>query len=156
MLDSIRSGRAMPRGLMLALLASALLLRILVPAGWMPASDGRFAIVPCSGSGELGAPEPSPAAHAGHHGYGTHDAHASHASHAGQDKPGHHQHQQGQADHPCTFAGLGFAFAEPVLPAPPPPPALLMAARPLPALAVSVGRGLAAPPPPSTGPPLLA
>ncbi len=61
----------------------------------------------------------------------------------------------GANDHPCAFAGLAqaFAAADPValpitLPAPVIDPPLVPAS-------VAVGRGLAAPPPPQTGPPLL-
>ena len=69
----------------------------------------------------------------------------------------HNAPAKGQAgDHPCAFAGLGIADA--------PPPLLAVAAPAFTAPAVPTpdrvrlvpGRGLAAPPPPATGPPALA
>lgn len=120
------------QGRIVALLALALFVRALVPAGWMPVAgpDGvHFAL----------CPDQAPVAHAA---------------------PGHHggnDHGQAPApDQPCAFAGLGLAAD-----APPPAPVILPATIPaMPAqvlrTAVAVGRGLAAPPPPATGPPAFA
>jgi len=139
--DMIDTPRSRPQGLRtiaLALLACALALRLLVPAGWMPVVDAQgLHLTLCSGSGPLEAP-------------------VAHHAMAGMAHHQHHQHHdQGMPDHPCAFAGLGLALAEPML------PVLALAqpvvrALPLPiALADAIGRGLAAPPPPATGPPVL-
>ncbi len=132
------SGTAMQR-VALMLVACALLLRILVPAGWMPVANASgIAFNWCSDSsgsavqlraaallskavGKEQAPDPAPAS----------------------------DHQ------PCAFAAAaqpvtGVAAAEL---APPPAPDRVAA---LPRLTAVPGRGLAAPPPLSTGPPLLA
>ncbi|WP_246331953.1 hypothetical protein [Sphingomonas chungangi] len=123
--------------LVLAVLACAMALRILVPEGWMPVSDTQgFHITMCSGSGPMDMPMAMPGMTMKH-------GKADHGP-------------QPMQDHPCTFAHLGLAFAEPLLPVldlPPAQEAEAPAARPF---AVTIGRGLAAPPPPSTGPPPLA
>ncbi|MES2058270.1 MAG: hypothetical protein V4564_20205 [Pseudomonadota bacterium] len=123
------------RSLILALFACAMLVRALVPAGWMPTvgANGGIVISMCTGMGAVEmvlAPdgtlhEKAPAKH------------------------------DGTTDHPCTFAGLGqaFAAADPI-PMPVLPPATFTAP-PLTPHLVSIGRGLAAPPPPQTGPPIL-
>lgn len=108
-------------------LALAIALKLLVPQGWMPGATG---LIIC--------PDASPVAMAPAH----------HNHHDAPGKPAPHQ--------PCAFAGLGLAAAPPTaIPelSPPAavPPVALSGPRP-----VAVGRGLAAPPPPSTGPPFLA
>lgn len=115
----------------LCCLTLVLLLRLAVPAGWMPSPAGGFAITLCTGSGLVEA---------------WMDANGDlHKLPAG---------KAPAADHPCTFG----AFGAPLLPA----VATILA---VPALAVpavlplglaetAVGRGLAAPPPPPTGPPV--
>ena len=140
MIDALRSRPDGLRTIALALLACALALRLLIPAGWMPVADAQgFHLTLCSGSARWRCPPdttPCRRWRAWHH---------------------HHQHHhdQGMPDHPCAFAGLGLALAEPVL------PMLALAlpvvqALPAPiALADAIGRGLAAPPPPPTGPPAL-
>jgi len=124
---SIRSHRLWA----LSILASALLLRLVVPAGWMPgtAADGSIRIELCTGQGVVEAWVDG-------------------------DGKLHDQPAEKSAnDQPCAYAGLGRAFAAPVAPllvaaiAVPAPPILS------PAPIVSIGRGLAAPPPPATGPP---
>ncbi len=142
MIEALRSRPGRPRTIALALLACALALRLLVPAGWMPVADAQgLHLVLCSGSGPLEMPSPHVLpAMAGMH----------QAGHTG-----HDHHHQGMPDHPCAFAGLGLALAEPVLPMLAP---VAIAAQTLVTLipaAVAVGRGLAAPPPPPTGPPAL-
>lgn len=116
-----------------ALLLCALLVRAMVPTGWMPVATAHglsFAL--CAGQ------EPAP--------------HAVTAMHHGQKEHG----GQAMPDHPCAFAGLGLAADT----APPPlaMPAMSVAIEAAPArvLAATVGRGLAAPPPPATGPPAYA
>jgi hypothetical protein len=121
--------RAPTRAWLALLLALALAVRALVPSGWMPAGENRgMQLVPCPSEGAVPM--------AGHH--------------------HHHRDDHAAADHPCAFAGLG-------LPSdlPPPPPAILPRPRlaaitPAPVHDRRPGRGLAAPPPPATGPPLLA
>lgn len=140
MFHAIRSGRLMPRGLLLTLFASALLLRAMVPTGWMPSTEGGFRIELCTG---MGAAEASPEARQAM------AALINHQASGGGEK-------KSASDHPCIFTALGFAFA-----APDPTPALTITphvAGPhsLPDNHVTIGHGLAAPPPPSTGPPILA
>lgn len=118
----------------LALIVCALLLRALIPAGWMPTAgtDGMIRIAMCTGMG---------------------------ATTAWMDRSGKiHQDAPGGSDHgsqPCGFAVLGHGLdAMPGLAIPAARTGNdvgVMTALP----AVSVGRGLAAPPPPSTGPPIL-
>lgn len=131
---------------LLALLAFAFLLRIIVPAGWMPA-HGEIGFVPCP----LAAPVAAPVevAHGGHH-----DAHAAHHDTAEPDQaPPSNDHGEKKG---CDFAPLGLAWAAPDQPAfdltPVFAEAQVFAALPH----VAVGQGLAAPPPPSTGPPAFA
>jgi hypothetical protein len=151
-----------------ALVGLALLMKALVPAGWMPVwEDGRLTIALCGGwvpaaapdrasmdHGSHGAAAPGdpPMAHAGH---GSHDAHQAHAPAGEVDHSQHEEERQG-ADQPCSFAAAGLSWTAPD--APGADVALTLGARggaaPLPS-AVAVGRGLAAPPPPPTGPPLL-
>lgn len=121
---------ALDRRLLLALLACALLARLLVPAGWMPvAHDGAIPrLVLCDGA-------TGQAAMAGHHG-----------------TPGHHE---GPIDHPCAFATTATAMDVPLLAVPPIPGDRAYNAAPVVRI-VAVGRGLAAPPPPPTGPPPFA
>lgn len=120
---------------MALLLAAALLVRALVPAGWMVGStaDG-VGLVLCDGL----APE-------------TADAHAGmHHAPADQGEP-----EEPAPDVPCAFAGLAAAH-EPVTPIglDHPSPATAVVTPILPS--ATPGRGLAAPPPPATGPPALA
>lgn len=138
MLTAIRSGRVLPRGLVLALFASALLLRMLVPAGWMPAAGGDLRIVICTGMGAAEAPP---------------EALKAMAAYAGHKSPDHDG--KSSPDHPCSFFGLALAMALAATPAPLEAPKPAQAFEP-PALTVAIGRGLAAPPPPSTGPPAIA
>lgn len=77
------------RWLAAALLAAALLLKLLVPGGYMIASDhGRLSIIACSGTGPVTPPMTMHGDMAGH---GTDD---------GESK------DHGKAEMPCTFAGL--------------------------------------------------
>ncbi len=120
----------------LVLLVALLLARGLTPDGWMPvaSASGGIELAVCNG---LGSEDRMVL---------TADGKIQHKAPA-----------KGQAsDHPCAFAGIGIADTPPpVATATMPivragrlPPALPAAAMP--------GRGLAAPPPPSTGPPALA
>ncbi|MGF7148393.1 hypothetical protein FHS96_002021 [Sphingomonas zeicaulis] len=118
----------------LLLVACALLLRIAIPAGWMPATgvDGLVRITLCTGQGQMEAWVDGDGR--------IHDR-----------KPGK---SEPKTDHPCAFAGL----IAPALDAAPIEPQLRFAHAndTPPAFArdiVTIGRGLAAPPPPPTGPP---
>jgi hypothetical protein len=123
------SGRFRGLGALIALLALAM--NILSPPGFMTAvGRGGPTIVICTGHGPATAPDP--AGRADHHG-------------------GHHPGQAGA----CAFAGHGLASA-------PPPLAIASAAAFAPTVPtapalrdLAPGRGLAAPPPPSRGPPRL-
>lgn len=116
----------------LLLLALALFGRMLVPAGFMPSAEGVPGLVICTGQGAMTLPVASiPMEH--------------HAPGDG------HDHT---ADHACPFAGvaavadLAGKLPQPVLPFPSFDAigfAISTAVRP--------GLGLAAPPPPKTGPP---
>jgi hypothetical protein len=122
------------RALILTLFACAILVRALVPAGWMPtvSADGGTVISLCTGAGAVEMVLAS-------------DGTLHEKAPVGHD---------GANDHPCSFAGMGqaFAAADPVvLPVSPPTD---RADPPLKPGTISVGRGLAAPPPPQTGPPL--
>ncbi len=115
-------------GLWLVLAMLAVCLRILAPAGYMTTPDQPFALVICTGEGALKV----------------------------KSDPSHQDHNAPQGHAPCAFAGLGVATA------PPEPSAVLAhvpfvratapAARPA---SMRPGQGLAAPPPPATGPPAL-
>lgn len=117
-------------GLALTLLALALFMRLLVPAGWMPSADGR-SITLCT---SMGAVQAWVAADGSVH----------------EKAPGS---DADKASQPCIFAALGVAILAPDpvagLAAVDTAPALAIAR----AIAVAIGRGLAAPPPPPTGPP---
>lgn len=128
--DLRSSGRKEGAWLMAALLAVAL--RVLVPQGYMAdhRNDLPFALVICTAQGAVAQdasrfPQPEAPAHDSR-------------------KPA-----------PCAFAGLG--AAPPLTCAAPPQPAgfMVIAAPRLSPVAARPGQGLAAPPPPATGPPLL-
>lgn len=133
---------------LLALLAFAFLLRIIVPTGWMPA-HGTVGIMPCPSA----APVPAQVAQ-----HGTGDHAGMHAMHPG--GAGHEQGAPAPDDHGdkkgCDFAPLGLAWSTPSAAAFDfiPLPAQPLLARAL--SPVRIGQGLAAPPPPATGPPLHA
>lgn len=120
----------------LLLLVAALLARSVAPEGWMPVVNaaGGIEIAVCNGTGPDDRMVLSP------------DGKLHHKA-PGKSQPG---------DHACAFSGLGVADA--------PPPALALdtpaiaphAMPELQRLYLSPGRGLAAPPPPATGPPSLA
>ena len=125
------------RALFLAMAFMALALRVMVPAGYMaasPTNDHPFAIVLCSGDGQM-------------------------TVQPGQALPGHDDKQAPGKDGqhaPCAFAGLAAGAVAPDLAATIPvvleshPSPLSAAARDL-----APGRGLPAPPPPARGPPSL-
>lgn len=124
---------------MLAIIACALLARVLIPQGWMPVETDRgWQISICSGTGPVEmAASPVLAA-------------ALKAMH-----PGSEKQNTNANDHPCTFSGLTVALDGPSVPLLAPPALTAKSWLPRVVLAVAVGRGLAAPPPPSTGPPSI-
>jgi hypothetical protein len=127
----------------LVLIGAALLLRALIPTGWMPTPTlGGFAIQLCSsGIGEKKA---------------EHVRRAQEVFHAALTGSETDRGNKGQAsDQPCSFAALPLLATPPATPEPPLNALALAQFRPLPMVA-TVGRGLPAPPPPSTGPPHLA
>ena len=136
----LRTLTATHRRWLLLLFACAMLVRALIPTGWMPIADAQgFRIVLCSGAGPMTPSATAPMDHAmaGMH----HEKSSDH-------------HSQGP-EHPCAFAGVTPAIDTPPLAAPLPPVRI----RATPALAralVTIGHGLAAPPPPQTGPPTFA
>ena len=114
---------------MLVLIGLALAVRVLVPSGWMPDQARGFAITLCTGAG-------------------------AEAAWVDADGNIHKKAPATAPDHPCAFAGMaapmlgGDAAVAIVAPA---SVELAAPVRPL----VAIGQGLAAPPPPSTGPPAI-
>jgi len=116
----------------LLLVAFALLLRVMVPAGFMPAAGKGFAIELCTGMGVVPAWV---------------DEHGG--VHKGKPSPA-----KQPTEHPCAFAGLATALDLPDQPGTSLLPRAMVSAPIFAAVAsVAIGRGLAAPPPPQTGPP---
>lgn len=126
------------RRIALALVACALLMRMLVPGGWMPAAHAQGVTLNwCS----YGASDTAQA-----------EAHALLAGaldekSAPQEKPAPEQ--------PCAFAAAAAALSGAEAPRLALPSAT-HAPVPVQRLVAFPGRGLSAPPPPQTGPPLLA
>ena len=126
------------RRLALLLVGCALLLRMTVPAGWMPQANAAGVTLSwCADSGASG-----PAA--------LNEAKALLAEAIGKKAPAEHKN----GAEPCAFAMAAVPFA-PVDPIVAPP--ALARAEPIPhaRLVTAPGRGLAAPPPLATGPPRL-
>jgi hypothetical protein len=131
----VRTCSSAERFLPLALILFALVLRMLVPAGWMPATDG-FGIKPCTMI--AAAPATTAAASEHHH----HEA---------------PQPEDEQGAQPCSFTMFGAPFAFAPDAAVTPPPILSLSIGPVAAPAAALlSRRLAAPPPLPTGPPLFA
>lgn len=132
--------RTLCQRLALLLAGCALLLRIVVPAGWMPQVGGASQITLswCADSGYSGSAALT-------------EAKALLAKAVGKSAPSEHQKSP---DQPCAFA----MAAQPLAPADPLVlPVRLPATEPMQAVRfeTSPGAGLAAPPPLATGPPLL-
>jgi hypothetical protein len=129
-LQWLETARATPKALTVAVLTAVLLLRVLIPQGWMPVETERgWQITICTGTGPMEMTLPA--------------------------VPGEHHQDHAPGDHPCTFAGFALALDRampPMLALPPVRVAgwLIAAGR-----SITIGRGLAAPPPPATGPPGL-
>ena len=130
--------RAQRRWLLL-IAVIALLARALVPGGWMPvAGPAGVQLALCDGDMPAVAP-----------------AHAM-AGMAMPARPGLPAHHHGAPDHPCSFAAAAAALDVPTLPPSLPAPSADHAFAAAAPFAVTIGRGLAAPPPPPTGPPASA
>jgi hypothetical protein len=141
-----RSALSRPIRLGVALAALALLVRMLVPAGFMPAAaaGGMPTLVLCSGQGPMGMPIPH--AMAGMAGMAAMDHGSDHSG----------QHDGDTANHGCFLGAISGAVD---IAAPPVPVALPFIVATVSRIATVVtrpGLGLAAPPPPKTGPPILA
>jgi hypothetical protein len=139
----------------------ALLLRFAIPTGYMLAGDGSLAIVPCPSAGAVPsqpaeiAAHPMPMAHGDHAMAMAHGDHAMLMGHGGHE-PGPPAHDpERQPDSTCPYA----AVSAPLLPPQPPvlaqPVPIGFAEPPLPVAAHRAVATLAAPPPPSRGPPDL-
>jgi hypothetical protein len=122
----------------LVLVALAMLVRVLIPAGFMAAPDdlGRAGIVICTGDGAMTVSVDAD---------GT--VHKAPVDDQHQDKP--------KSDHPCAFAGAATPLAAPVLALSEAAPTIHQVAVPRLQSHQRPGLGLAAPPPPTTGPPVL-
>ncbi len=118
----------------LAILSCAMLLRVLIPAGWMPTSgvDGMFRISICTGMGAQTA-------------WIDRDG----KIHKEAPKSGHHDPQ------PCGFGVLALGLDLPQASAITLPALSSVAVALITRQMLVVGQGLAAPPPPATGPPSL-
>ncbi|MCP5397464.1 MAG: hypothetical protein H6918_12185 [Sphingomonadaceae bacterium] len=118
------------------LIGTALLLRVAVPAGWMPdvGTDGVMRVTLCTGYGKVNA-------------WIDEDG----TLHRGEPA----DHDSDDAKH-CAFTATAMSLAMADMPELP-QPVLLPQDLPEPALReLAPGKGLAAPPPPATGPPSLA
>jgi len=125
-----RPSSALKRSCWTLLLGLMLAIRLSIPAGFMPAWDkGRPAIVVCDEANSAVSRHADSPIHKGKHGSATDKQPCPYAMAAGM-----------AIDHPPVIAG---ELAELATSAPPAQSQL-----------VTIGRGLAAPPPPSTGPPL--
>ena len=127
------------RGLAVVLLVCALAMRMMVPSGFMIAPGQGATLVLCPGQGAMPIAMP-------------HDM-------AGMAMPGHDmgkpgdKHRDKGENLPCAFSPVG-ATANLVSVAHPMPPTAIAAIAPtLFRIFVQPGLGLAAPPPPKTGPP---
>ncbi len=146
-MSSVRILTATHRHWLLLLFACAMLVRAAIPAGWMPIAGAQgFRIIPCSGTGPAPAATTTTMQHAmpGMRHQGSIEHHEQRPEHDGQGP-----------EHPCAFAGV-----TPAIPVPTPPERLVLVRVPTAFVStdgqIMVGHGLAAPPPPQTGPPPFA
>lgn len=136
------------RHLATLIIACALAVRVLIPAGFMigETASGAPALILCPGQNDAPAMPGM-----------RHDM--AHMMPDGSTMSGHDAGKQSHdpgTDRPCAFAAVGLAVDTPIsapLPAPAPPPAFIGLRTHAPS---DPGRGLAAPPPPATGPPVIA
>lgn len=123
-------GLASLHRLALLLATLALAMRVVVPAGFM-VSEGAAGptIVICSGTGPMAMALPG--------------------------MPAKHDGKADKADHPCAFTAAHVAAPAPIAPGDVLAPIAASAAPIIAVGTVRPGLGLAAPPPPKTGPPAL-
>jgi hypothetical protein len=116
------------------LILCAFFVRMMIPSGWMPTVDGAgyTRISLCTGMGEQAAWIDTKG--------GLHKS-----------DPGKKQ----QETAPCVFASLGAALDVPHLAVPDAPVTKSQDDSGQVPVSAAIGQGLAAPPPPSTGPPIL-
>lgn len=131
------TARLLARDAFLALALLAVVLKVMIPAGFMPSAESRnglpFALVLCTGDGAK-VVQPGDALDA---------RHGEQSDKAGHDAPCPFAAQGAAAPPPSVVAAIDIdlvAYAAPILP---------------PARTLAPGRGLAAPPPPPTGPPVV-
>ena len=141
-----RRDRRLTAGIFLPLLLLCLFARGAVPAGWMPAfTDQGVSLILCSGMAE---PPSTQGEHSGHNAHADHHQSGSSHDHSGKSK-------HDMAGQPCAFAAAAADLPSPDLSVV--PAGLVSSDLPFQrSTAVTVGRGLAAPPPPATGPPITA
>lgn len=126
-------------------LACIFVMKALVPTGWMPvAANGLVELQLCSGMKAV------PAQSLSQEQRDLMAALQHHAGTAGDDAP---DGDQPMADQPCAFAAAAVVWPPLAETAPLFRAQAETALHGIPASAASVGRGLAAPPPPATGPP---
>ncbi|MFZ4747916.1 MAG: DUF2946 family protein [Sphingomonas sp.] len=126
--------RTLPRYASFALITVAMLLRLVIPAGYMPTTDatGAIRISVCTGTGAQ-------------------TAYVDRDGKVHKEAPdGKHQDPQ-----PCGFGALSVGLATTLVATLVLPSVVANLAIIAAHAAPSVGKGLAAPPPPSTGPPSL-
>jgi hypothetical protein len=117
----------------LALVVLALAMRVIVPAGWMPSvTSGSATFTLCTGTGMV-------------------EAWVDQGGKIHKSLPG----KGGVNGEPCAFASAGGGYIANDLRAALPVPFLTAVLLIIEGACTSVGQGLAAPPPPSTGPPQL-
>lgn len=138
--------------LFLLLAAFAACVQWTIPHGWMvgSADDGSTILIPCpttspelASLGQSAAAKHDHAHHTGMHG----------ETHEGMDHGGSDDDNHGAAQAKCDFAALGLPLLPPDGPQLAAPSIAAIGVLPVFWDAIS-GRGLAAPPPPSTGPPI--
>jgi len=131
----------------MVLLVCALAIRVVVPSGFMlmPADYGLPTLMICGGQG------PAPMAAAMDH---MAMPGMDHMAMAGHDAP-KHDDKQNTTEHPCAFSPIGAAVDIAAMIHPAPPVAAVTAPADLWQVSLRPGLGLAAPPPPKTGPPSL-
>lgn len=143
-------------GWLLLPMVVALALRLLIPVGWMPVStEHGIRLSWCSGFQPQAVPDPAQSHHSSHsggHGEG-HAAHGATGDETDKDDPPP-EYSSGSAT-VCAFAAIAMAGAD--VPAGITEPSVVGDhSLQAPPFAVTIGQGLAAPPPPQTGPPALA
>jgi hypothetical protein len=118
------------------LVFAALLMRVLIPAGWMPSAEKGQMITLCTGTG-------------------VEKAWLGHDGTIKDSPPENSDDDKSHSDSPCIFSGVSVANLHD-LAAAEMASAIIETRQNSPRNnTTAIGRGLAAPPPPATGPPLL-